>query len=384
MFLSILFAAMASLLAWRCVRLQRDAARLRLLAEHSGEMSWIIDCATLQLLYLSPALERRFGFDGAQQMAARLLHDLPARLARLAGGDASRRRLVRQFEHAHLDGSLVALEVSSTLVSDARGRPTALLGVLLDIGARRAREEEYRRFASMLSHEFRSPLATIDGAIQRLEMTDGDADAATRQRYRKIPAAIERLLALLDEHLTPQRMASLGRARQADRIAPRELLESAAAQAASNGHRITLHLSGLPAMLRCDPDGMRLCLQVLLENAVQYTPAGTHIALSGRALAQGGIEIVVSDDGPGVVEEDLPRLFDKGFRGSNVGATRGSGLGLYMARAVLEVHGATLSAQNRPEGGAIFRIWLPGTGKILAPVAGSSDNSITQAKSEPV
>ena len=387
----IAFAAAAALLVWRLAHLRlalgrarQRAARLHLVAEHSDEMAWIIDCATFQLVYTSPAFERRFGnaHMQRQQVLAHLVHDLPARLA---GGEESRQRLLRQFDLAHEDGSLIPLEASSAVLADARGQPAELLGVLRDVSAERARQQEYQRFASMLSHEFRNPLASIDGAIQNLEMTGGNADEDTRKRYRKIAGAVERLLALLDEYLSPQRMASIGRTRQANQVAPRELLESAVAQAASSGHRISLQLSGLPASLRCDPDGMRLCLQVLLENAVKYTPAGSHIVLSAGPVAQGGIEIMISDDGPGVVQEDLPRLFEKGFRGSNRGATGGSGLGLYMARAVLEVHGATLSAQNRPEGGATFRIWLPGGiggGKNLAPDACKSDNSPTQAKSE--
>ena len=395
--LLIVFAAAVALLVWRFAHLRlalrrarQGEARLRLVADHSEEMSWSIDCATLQLVYASPAFERRFGHGSLQRqlVLGQLLHDLPQRLA---GGAEGRRRQLCQFDLAREDGSLVPFEVSSTLLAGARGQRTELLGVLRDVSAELAREQEYQRFASMLSHEFRNPLATIDGAIQNLEMRgghagghgNGPADEDTRKRYRKIAGAVERLLALLDDYLTPERMAGVGRARQPNEMAPRELLESAAAQAVLNGQRITLHLSGLPATLRCDPEGMRLCLQVLLDNAAKHTPAGTHIALSGGPAAQGGIEILVSDDGPGVVEEDLPRLFEKGYRGC--GAAGGSGLGLYMARAVLDVHGGTLSVQNRPDGGAAFRIWLPGVfgaGKNLAPGACNSDNSTTQAKSE--
>ena len=401
--LLIVFAAAAALLVWRFAHLRlalrrarQGEARLRLVADHSEEMSWSIDCATLQLVYASPAFERRFGHGSLQRqlVLGQLLHDLPQRLA---GGAEGRRRQLCQFDLAREDGGVVPFEVSSTVLADAHGHPTELLGVLRDVSAERAREQQWeqqcQRFASMLSHEFRNPLATIDGAIQNLEGGNGSghaganfgqpADEDTRKRYRKIAVAVERLLALLDDYLTPERMASIGRARQPNEIAPREFLEGAAARAVLNGHRITLHLSGLPATLRCDPEGMRLCLQVLLDNAVKHTPAGTHIVLSGGPALQGGIEILVSDDGPGVVEEDLPRLFEKAYRGR--GATGGSGLGLYMARAVLDEHGGTLSVQNRPEGGAVFRIWLPGVfgaGKSLAPGACSSDNSTTQSKSE--
>jgi signal transduction histidine kinase len=85
----------------------------------------------------------------------------------------------------------------------------------------------------------------------------------------------------------------------------------------------------------------------------------------------------VRDDGPGVASEDAPRIFDKFYRGKNAAGLPGSGLGLYMARSVVEVHGGTLEHAQAPQGGAEFRIWLPAqgaTGKKLAPAGPSIDN----------
>ena len=68
--------------------------------------------------------------------------------------------------------------------------------------------------------------------------------------------------------------------------------------------------------------------------------------------------LCVRDAGPGLREEELAQLFEKGFRGTDA-THAGAGLGLYMARAVVDVHGGSLQGHNLPEGGAIFRIWLP-------------------------
>lgn len=248
-----------------------------------------------------------------------------------------------------------------------------------------AREEayqlEYQRFTAMLSHEFRTPLATIDGVIQSLEMTADDASAATRQRYRKMGSALARLLALVDDYLSPQRMAGIGRKLADNHVAAQALLEGALAQVDGSRHRITLQMEALPAaptLLRCEPDAMRMCLQVLLDNAVNYAPAGSHIALIGRLAPQGGIDILVQDEGPGVAAHDLPQVFDKFFRGSNAGTHAGSGLGLYIAKSMVEAQGGTLTVKNRAQGGAVFQIWLPAgiaAGKFLASIASSSDNS---------
>lgn len=243
----------------------------------------------------------------------------------------------------------------------------------------RLMEQEQLRLASMLSHEFRTPLTTIDGAIQRLEMTAGAADAATRKRYRKIGGAVERLLQLIDEYLSPERMAGLGRARAPDHCAPRALLDEAAARADLAQHPLSVRCGNLPASLRCDPDGMRMCLQVLLDNAVKYAPAGSPIELVGAAAPEGGVELLVLDRGLGIAADEMPLLFDKSFRGRNAIGQPGSGLGLYMARSVIEVHGGTLTVRNRGAGGAAFRIWLPfqlDSRKILASGGCKGNNSV--------
>lgn len=388
----ILLAGAVALLLWRLVQLRAallraraGEARFRLLAEHAVDAGWIIDSASAELLYISPAAQRLLDYDaaGLRALAAQLAPDLRQRVQRLDGGDSSALHAVRAFEQPHRDGHALPLEVHSTLATDTRGRAVALVGVIRDVSAARAQEQAQQRFASMLSHEFRTPLATIDGAIQRLEANAAGVDAATRKRYRKIQGALDRLLALIDAYLSPERLASIGRQRQATGVAPQALLEAAAAQFNSPQHPVTLRASGLPAFVRCDPEGMRLCLQVLLDNACAYTPAGSPVALSAQPAAEGGMEWCVRDRGAGVPEGELERVFDKGFRGSNAGLHKGSGLGLYMARAVLEVHGGNLSVQNHAEGGALFRIWLPipsDPGKNLASHDCNSDNSLTQTE----
>jgi signal transduction histidine kinase len=308
---------------------------------------------------------------------APLCAGLPARLARFAGGDLSRSRVVRQFDQPHRDGRMVPIEVISSLVLDAAGRPEVVVGIVRDLTARREQEAEQRRFASMLNHEFRTPLSTIDGAIQRLESTGIHADGPTRERYRRITKAVERLIGMLDDYLSPDRIAQIGGKRPADSIDPRQLLGDAAALVRAAGRGVSLDLGDLPASLRGEPQAVRLAVKVLVDNALQYGPADAPVSLSGR-LADGGVELLVRDRGDGVPADDLAHIFAKSWRGSNAGARPGSGLGLYMARSVIEVHGGILSVRNTPPQGAEFRIWLPLRellGKNVASGGDTSDNS---------
>jgi signal transduction histidine kinase len=231
----------------------------------------------------------------------------------------------------------------------------------------------------MLNHEFRTPLSTIDGAIQRLEVTGANADEATRARYRKIANAVDRLISMLDEYLSPERLEAIGSRRAPGAIEPRLLLEEGAHQARAAGPSVTVEAGELPGNLRCEPQGLRLAFKVLIDNAILYSPPEGLIALSARRAA-GGIELVVRDQGGGVPEDETGRIFDKFYRGRNaVGA--GSGLGLYMARSVVEVHGGSLDMRNLDIRGAEFRIWLPARGlggKSVASTASSSDNSFNK------
>lgn len=342
--------------------------QFRAIAELEGNVAWVIDCASLRPSYISASVLALLGYDMADFVAhfeagnpdgplAALCAGLPARLQRFADGDRSRQRLVRCFDQRHRDGRIVPIEVISTIMTDGSGAARFVAGTIRDISARRELAERQRRFTSMLNHEFRTPLSTIDGAIQRLEVTGANADEPTRQRYRKIQVAVDRLIGMMDEHLSPENMAAAGATRAADHASPAELLEEAASAARLTGRDIKVSLGPLPAQLRCQPNGLRLALKVLIDNALQYSPPEHPLALSA-ARADGGVELLVRDSGAGVPVAELETIFGKRTRGSNaVGA--GSGLGLYMARSVVEVHGGNITVQNVAPLGAEFRIWLP-------------------------
>lgn len=360
------------------------AEQFRVIAEIGGDIAFSIDCASGALRYVSPSIEHLLGYSPAEVAAqldqpgsalAALCAGMPERVRRLRAGDRSRLRLVRETELPGAHGYLVPVEVISALICDAAGEPVNLVGQVRDLSPRRLRDAERKRFASMLNHEFRTPLSTIDGAIQRLEATCPDADEPTRQRYRKIALATDRLIAMLDDYLSPERMAEIGGERKANSLAPRVLLDEAAAQVRAAGRLASVETGELPAALRCEPDGMRLALKILVDNAIAFSPAHTAIVLRGR-LAASGVELAVRDHGPGVAGDEETYIFDKFYRGRNAQGLPGSGLGLYMARSIVEVHGGIVSLVKPAGGGAEFRIWLPvaGAGKALAQLEPSSDN----------
>ena len=360
----------------------------RTIAELRGDIVWIVDCSTGVLEYISPSADILLGYppsrfgdqlaNGGDGPLALLCDGLGERLRRFTAGDSTRLRVTREFGIPHgARPRTVPVEVASTLLVTSSGVAHSIVGTIRDLSTQREFEEGQRRFTSMLNHEFRTPLSTIDGAIQRLEVTGSNADDATRQRYRTIAGAVDRMIAMLDEYLSPDRLAATGHKRKEHQAEPQRLLDEAADIARAAGRTATVDAAGLPARIRCAPDGLRLALKVLVENAVQYSPEDAVIELSG-APDEGGVALLVRDKGEGVPEAELARVFDKFYRGSNAGTRPGSGLGLYMARSVVEVHGGSLSVNNHDVCGAIFKLWLPHqdlAGKKVAPGGVSSDNS---------
>jgi two-component system sensor histidine kinase KdpD len=129
------------------------------------------------------------------------------------------------------------------------------------------------------------------------------------------------------------------------------------------GRRVTTDIADDVPLLSIDPVLVEQLFVNLLENAAKYTPPGSEIAI--RAVRQGGTLVVdVSDRGPGIPAGEEERVFERFHRVAHPGV-RGVGLGLPIARAIAQAHGGRLTASNRPDGGAVFRLTLP----ILEPPA---------------
>lgn len=366
------------------------ASRFQTIAEIGGDIAFIVDLPAGRLHYLSPGIEPLSGYtsaewcdpaSGAAPLLAGLMAGWQARLARFTAGDGSRARLVREVELVHRLGHKAPLEIISTFSVNADGAVDALVGSIRDISQKREYEAGRRRFASMLNHEFRTPLSTIDGAIQRLEVTGIGADQSTRDRYRKISNAVDQMIGMLEQYLSPDVVAASGTVARADRVNPRRLLEEGAQQVQASGRSAMLELGDLPDTVRGEPQGLRLAIKVLVDNALQYGPREQAIALVG-GVRDGAIVLAVRDHGDGVPAGEEEAIFGKHVRGSNAGDHAGAGLGLYMARSVVEVHGGVIEhGRHASEGGmraTEFRICLPirtVTGKEVASARSSSDNS---------
>lgn len=233
---------------------------------------------------------------------------------------------------------------------------------------------QQRQFVLMVSHEFRTPLAIIDSASQLLEL-EPKLPVSARPRVGKIRNAVQRMLHLIERCLTHDRLgAAAARPTAFDLAAMLTTLVGEMAATASC-HRIELHGADRPVPIPGDCDLLAVVFSNLLENAVKYSPNGGTIRLdlSGdEGAGEGHVAVRIADEGIGVNAADAARLFDKYFRASNAAGTTGAGLGLHLARCIVDTHGGGISVASEPGRGSAFTVRLP-VARTAAPVVVQTD-----------
>jgi two-component system sensor histidine kinase KdpD len=176
-----------------------------------------------------------------------------------------------------------------------------------------------------------------------------------------ILAEVERLNRLFQNILDMARLDAGGVSADRRWVHPAEVVEAARTQVepALRGRRVTVQ-SADDTLIRLDPRLTTAALAHLLENAAQYSPVDGTVDVEARVDDE-GLRVSVRDHGPGIAPEDLPRLFDRFYRGgAGRHRTSGTGMGLSIARGVLAVEQGRLWAENCHDGGARFTMVVPG------------------------
>ncbi|OMG69092.1 hypothetical protein AUR59_000215 [Stutzerimonas balearica] len=275
----------------------------------------------------------------------------------------SHENLRREKEAAQAEALALAQRNEQHLESQVAERTRALEATVAQVQAalslERHAKEEQRHFLATVSHELRTPLAVIDATAQNLEL-DHEGDPATLERYRKILRATERMTRLLSSSLDERHFGFLRNVAHLRETATAPLLHDAASSARLLGekHIIRVDESHLPPSLRCDSELMLLILRTITDNAVKYTPAGTRITLSGR-VGDEGVSLQITDDGPGIAAEDLPHVFEPNYRGRSAGDKSGTGLGLSLARRMMQMQGGSVAIASAPGEGCQVTLTLP-------------------------
>jgi two-component system phosphate regulon sensor histidine kinase PhoR len=231
--------------------------------------------------------------------------------------------------------------------------------VMHDITELRRADQIRRDFVANVSHELRTPLTAIRGYVEAL--ADG-ASGEDSQRFLEIIARhaqrMERLvsdllrLARLDAGQEPLDVVSC----DVDALVHTVLADLTPALDGRT-QRVEVTIAPGAETLRADPGKLHDALRNLVANASSYAPERTTIWIDARP-ADGRIALTVSDEGPGIPEADLSRVFERFYRvdKSRARDPGGTGLGLAIVKHLVELHGGTIRAENRPAGGAAFTI----------------------------
>jgi signal transduction histidine kinase len=227
-----------------------------------------------------------------------------------------------------------------------------------------ASQRSQRDFVANVSHELKTPLTSIQGFAQAILDGTVDDEESLQQAAGVILSESGRMHRLVLDLLDLARMdagtAAFER-QQLDLTAILDgILEKLSPQAHEAGVGLQKTYTRLPAM---DGDGDRLA-QVftnLVDNAIQHTPQGGEVRISGTEQA-GWVEVAVSDGGPGIPSQSFDRIFERFYQiddSRSGGDRRGAGLGLAIAREIVLAHGGQITASNQPDSGAIFVVKLP-------------------------
>lgn len=281
--------------------------------------------------------------------ARRRLKEVADAARRLGAGDLSARAPV-----SGKDEVTAVAAAFNTMADDLSARTKAL------VEADRSR----RQLLADVSHELNTPVTAMRGYLETLSMPELALDDATRARYISIvgdeSARLERLIGDL---LDLARLEGGGGTLRGEQLKVGDLFDRVKARheraAQTSAVRIEGHVEPGADVVFADRTRFEQAIQNLAANALRYAPEGSAVRLAARR-EDDTITITVSDAGPGIPPEHLPRVFDRFYkvdasRALQIGESAGSGLGLSIVKAIVERHGARISVNSRP-GQTVFTI----------------------------
>jgi len=221
-----------------------------------------------------------------------------------------------------------------------------------------------RQFVSMASHEFRTPLAIIDGAAQRLKRRSGNSSPEdTAKRVEKIRSAVGRMTQLMESTLVAAKLETGGPTIKIEACnlgsTVREICDRQ--QDIAQNHNISCDVSDLPETIQADIAAVEQIFTNLLSNAVKYAKHAPEIQVTGH-LEEDEAIIRVRDYGVGIDEDDLPNMFQRFFRARTSTGIAGTGIGLNLVKTLVELHNGSITVESKKGEGSMFIVRLPVAG----------------------
>ena len=354
----------------------RDA-RLEMMLAASQTGIWEWDMVTGELAW-SETIFQQHGLDSSTEPPSfdtyiNTLHpdDRAALQAAIDAAVAGTAPFSLEFRIVWPDGSIHWTHGAGRVIRDADGRATRMLGTGQDITERRRLEDqrdqliadereaaEFREaFIDVISHELRTPITTIMGISQILTRPGRVDDPVTRNvLLQDVRSETERLHRLVEDLLVLSRVERGRLIVDTEPLELRRLLERIVAAESAELPSIDIDTEIEPDLpiVAGEATYVEQIVRNLLGNAAKYTPPGTRVTVAGRQVDD-EVAILVLDDGPGIPEGSIDRLFELFYRDpTSARAVAGSGIGLFVCSSLATAMGGRIWARRRPEGGSEF------------------------------
>ena len=255
------------------------------------------------------------------------------------------------------------LDLSIAVAPIESGGIVGAVLVIRDITALQELDRKKDEFLSVASHELRTPLTTIKGYTQLLSQTVNDLEPDERATYiNAVLGEIERMMGLISELLDVSRIETnrLQIHRQAIRWVDFIAGRISAFRVQHQNRDIRFEVSTPETTVMADPDRMRQVIDNLLSNALKYSADGTDIDVDVVVIGN-AVHTSISDHGIGIPRDEIPQLFERFHRARNVSSRYygGLGLGLYIAKAIVEAHGGGIAVASEEGEGSTFTVQMP-------------------------
>ncbi len=358
--------------------IDRERQRLNAFVAHSADGVMILD-AERRILQLNPALGRMTGWIVDEAIGRReeeviawstvtpgSLHEIMAggwpSLTQEGGAGST---LYVEGDILRRDGETLSIAITYAPLHGEDGQLANIFANVRDITHFRRAQEMQSVFVSGVSHELKTPVALIKGYAGTLRREDASWDPAEiRDGLEVIEDEADRLTGLIENLLEASRLqaqkmrldlASVDLAALAARVVTRFQMQGTA-------HDFRLAFPETFPTIEADEARLRRVMDNLLGNAVKYAPEGGLIEVGGQANAA-AVTVFVRDEGVGISADEQEQIFERFHRVNNTlgQRTQGTGLGLYLARSIVEAHGGTIGVESRPGRGATFHFTLPRT-----------------------
>jgi PAS domain S-box-containing protein len=355
-------------------RISQEKRRLDAILEYSADGVLILD-SYHRIVVFNRALAQLTRWSAAETLGrhhdevfhwARLETDLDMAAA-VAGGWPlpSAWPLYVEGDLRRRGGGTVSVGITYAPLFDREERLVNIIANVRDITRFREADEVKSTFISVISHELKTPVALIKGYADTLLRRDARWDLETmRESLSVIVEESDRLNHLIDNLLDASRLQAGVLPLEMDQVALDALADRVASRFRTQTqiHEITVRFPPDLPVVKGDPGRLEEVLNNLLSNAIKYSPNGGTIEISGRALPN-EVVVTVSDQGVGIPYEEQSRIFARFFRGvqERHQCTHGAGLGLYLAKAIVEAHDGRIWVESNPGEGAAFSFAVPRT-----------------------